>query len=54
MELKDIELTNREVKLEKGIEELFFKPIMVSTDDIDTFEQKEMKKIIPIKNTWHD
>ena len=25
---------------------------MVSIDDIDKFEQKEMKKIRPIKNTW--
>ena len=23
-------------------------------DDMDNFEQKEMKKIRPIKNTWYD
>ena len=27
---------------------------MVSIDDMDKFEQKEMKKIRPIKNTWCD
>ena len=27
---------------------------MVSVDDMDNFEQKEMKKIRPIKNTWYD
>ena len=31
-----------------------FKPIIVSKDDMDKFEQKEMKKIRPIKNTWHN
>ena len=24
------------------------------TDEMDKFEQKEMNKIRPIKNTWHD
>ena len=27
---------------------------MVSADDMDKFEQKEMKKIRPIKNTWYN
>ena len=27
---------------------------MVSMDDMDKFQQKEMKKIRPTKNTWHD
>ena len=27
---------------------------MVSIDDMDKFEQKEMKKIRPNKNTWYD
>ena len=49
-----IELKDREVKIKREIEELFFKPIMVSIDDMDKFEQKEMKKIRPIKNTWYD
>ena len=32
----------------------FLKPIIVSIDDMDRFEKKEMKKIRPIKNTWYD
>ena len=51
MELKDRELKDREVKIKREIEELFFKPIIVSIDDMDKFEQKEMKKIKPIKIT---
>ena len=43
MELKDRELKDREVKIKKEIEELFFKPIIVSIDEMDKFEQKEMK-----------
>ena len=38
MELKDRE-----------IEELFYKLIIVSKDDMDKFEEQEMKKIRPIK-----
>ena len=49
-ELKDTELKNREVKIKRDTEELFFKPIMVPIGDIDRFEkEKEMKKIKPIK-----
>ena len=51
--MKDRELKDRVVKIKRDIEELIFKPIMVSIDDIDKFEQKEMKKIWPIKNTWY-
>ena len=40
-------------RIERETEELFFKPIIVSIDDTDKFEQKEMKKR-PVKNTWHD
>ena len=54
IELKDRELKNREVKIKREIEELFFKPLIVSLDDMDKFEQKEMKKIRLIKNTWYD
>ena len=32
------------------IDELFFKPIIVSIDDMDKFEQNEMEKKRPIKN----
>ena len=45
IELNDRELKDREVKIKREIEELFFKPIIVSKDDMDEFEQKEMKKI---------
>ena len=54
IELKDRELKNREVKIKREIEELFFKPLIVSLDDTDKFEQKEMKKIRLIKNIWYD
>ena len=54
IELKDIELKEREVKNKRDIEELFFKTIMVSKDDMDKFKQKEMKKIRPLKNTWYN
>ena len=50
--MKDIELKEREVKIKREIKKLFFKPIIVSIDDMDRFERKEMKKIRPIKNTW--
>ena len=52
--MKDRELKDREVKIKSEIEELFFKPIIAFTDEMDKFEQKEMKKIRPIKNTWYD
>ena len=51
IELKDKELKDREVKVKREILELFSKPIIVSTDEMDKFEQQEMKKIRPIKNT---
>ena len=54
IELKDRELKDREVKIKREIKELIFKSIIVSLDDMDKFEQKEMKKIRPIKNTWYD
>ena len=42
--LKDRELKDREVNIKRGIEELFFKQIIVTIDDMNKFEQKEMKK----------
>ena len=36
------------------MEKLLFKPVIVSIDDMDKFEQKEMKKIRSIKNSWYD
>ena len=54
VELKDRELKGREVKIKGEIEELVFKPIIVSIDDMDKFEQKKKKKIRPIENIWCD
>ena len=54
IELKDRELEDREVKTKREIEQLSFKLIIVSIDDINKFEQKEMKKIRTIKKTWYD
>ena len=45
IELKDSELKDREVKIKTEMEKLFFKPIIMSIDDMDTFEKKEMKKV---------
>ena len=44
IELKDRELKGREVKIKGEIEELVFKPIIVSIDDMDKFEQKKRRK----------
>ena len=49
MELKDRELKDREEKIKREIEEFFHRPIMVSKDDMDKFEEQEMKKIRPVK-----
>ena len=40
MELKNKELEDRGVKIKREIEELFLKPITVSIDGMDKFEQK--------------
>ena len=44
IELKDLELKDREVKVKREIEELFFKPIIVSLDDIDMSEREKLRK----------
>ena len=54
LEKKIVELKRREVKVKREIEELFFKPIMISIIDMNKSEQNEMKKIRPIKNAWYD
>ena len=51
MELKDRELKHKEEKIKREIEELFYKSIIVSKDDVGKFEEQEMKKIRP-KN-WY-
>ena len=54
LELKGKALKNIKVKIKREIKELFFYPIIVSIDGMDKFEEKEMKKIRAIKNTWYD
>ena len=49
MELKDIELKDRQEKIKREVEELFFKLIIMSEDDMDKSEEQEMKNIRPIK-----
>ena len=49
IELKGGELKDRDIEIKREIEELFFKPIIVSIEDMGKFEEKEMKKIRPIK-----
>ena len=49
-----IELKDRGVKIKREIENLFLKLIIMSIDDMEKFEQKEMKKIRPIKNIRYD
>ena len=49
MRLEDIELKDRKGKIKREIKELIFKLIIVTIDYMDKFEQKEMKKIRPIK-----
>ena len=54
MKLKDWELKDGEVKTKREIKELLFKPIVVSIDDMDKFDEKGTKKIRLIKNTLYD
>ena len=53
IKLKYRELKDRE-KNSKRDRRAIFKPIIVSIDDMDKLEEKGMKKIRPIKNTWYD
>ena len=53
IDLKDMELKDREIEIKKEIEELLIKPIIISIVAVDRFEKK-MKNIKPIKNTWYD
>ena len=52
--MKDREPKDKELKIKRKIEEPFFKPIIVSIDDKNKIEKKQMKKIRPIKYTWYD
>ena len=52
--MKDIELNHRKEKIKKEIDKLFNKPIIVSKDDMDKFEEHEMKKIRSVVRNWFD
>ena len=54
MKLKDRELKDRKEKIKREIEELFCKPIIVSNNDLDKYEEQEMKEIRPIIRHWFD
>ena len=47
-EWTDTELKDRKEKKFKKTEKLFSKPIIVSKDDMDKFEEQELKKIRPV------
>ena len=47
-------MKDREEKIKRETEELFYQPIIVSKDDMDKLEQQEMKKIRPVKRNWVD
>ena len=47
-------LKDRKEKVKREIEELFYKPFIVSKDDMDRFEGQEMKKIRPVIRKWFD
>ena len=49
MEFKDRELKDTEEEINREMEELFYKSIIVSKDNMDKFEEQKMKKIKPIK-----
>ena len=46
-------MKDRIVKGKKEIK-LFFKPVIVSIDVMDKFEQKSLKKLRSVKNIWYD
>ena len=49
--MKDVELKEREVKIKREIEEVFFEPIIASIDDVDRFEKKINEENKANKNT---
>ena len=43
------------MKIRRELEDVFFKPIIVSTADTDIFVEKEMlKKRLLVKKSWYD
>ena len=52
-ELRGRELKIREIQIDREIEELVCKLVIVSIDDVDKFEEKLIIKKRPFaKNTW--
>ena len=49
MELNDRDSKDKKEKIKREIEELFYKLIIVSKDDMDKYEEQDMKKIRPTK-----
>ena len=49
MELKDRELKDRKEEIKREMKELFCQLSIMSKDEMDKFEEEEMKKIRPIK-----
>ena len=43
-ELKDIKLKDREVKIKRAIEKLFFKSMVASVDDMDRFKKEKKRR----------
>ena len=54
IQLKDRESKIRKEKLERDIKGLFHKPLIVSKDDMDKFEEQIIKKIRPVITKWFD
>ena len=54
LELEKYFIKRQRTKAKRERKEIFFKPIIVSIDDMDRFEEKEIKKKRHIKNTWYD
>ena len=46
-------MKEREIKIKREIEVLFFKQIFVPIEDMNKFEKKK-KKVRSVKNTWYE
>ena len=54
MEWKERELKDREEIIKREIEELFYKSIVMSKNDMDKFEEQEMKEIMLFEKNWYE
>ena len=45
------ELKDRKEKIKRGIRKLFYKSVIVAKDNVDKFEEQEIKKIRAIKQS---